>query len=123
MDELVYDSLSRYYHTLGLKGYVPYPQVYRLLLLIFFNNYVYNDYRGLITAEDYRVIGKALYCLFGSTCLIPYPDYLKMGKMKLGSTTEIITRLKNLEDTNVLKGFDADGASGDIIITTEEEED
>ena len=39
----------------------------------------------------------ALDCLFGSTCLIPYPDYLKMGKLHLGDMTEVSQRISQNE--------------------------
>jgi hypothetical protein len=45
-----------------------------------------------------------------------------MGKLHLGEMTEMAQRVKSLEDTSVLKAFDAEDASGDIIITAEEEE-
>jgi hypothetical protein len=82
---------------------------------------VFHDYRGLLEKEDYMVIEKALNCLFGSSCLIPYPDYLKMNKLHLGEMTELAQRVKVIEDTPVLKAFDADGTCGsDIIIMSED---
>ena len=103
MDEIVYNALQRYYKSLELKGYISDLNVNKLLVLSFYNEFIYNDYRGLITEEDYYIIERALDCLFGSTCLIPYPDYMKMGKLYLGQTSEIAQRLKVLEDTPVLK--------------------
>jgi hypothetical protein len=50
------------------------------------------------------LVEKALDCLYGSTCLIPYPDYLKMSKLHLGQMEEIDTRLKAIENTKVVKG-------------------
>ena len=126
MDEMVYDSLGRYFHALEVKGYMSYPQSMKLLVLCFYRDFVFNDYRGLITKNDYMLIERALDCLYGSTCLIPYPDYLKMGKLHLGEITEIGQRIKSVEDTNVLKAItvsseDPDNQS-DIIITEEDEE-
>ena len=107
MEELVYNALCRYYNTLEKTGYLSYDQVEKLLVLTFFKDFVTTDYRGLITYDDYRTIEQALNCLFGTTCLIPYPDYLKMGKLHLGDITELACRVKNLEDTKVLKGIDS----------------
>jgi hypothetical protein len=45
-----------------------------------------------------------------------------MSKLCLGGITEMAQRVKTLEDTNVLKSFDADEASGDIIIVEDEED-
>ena len=123
MDEIIYNAFGSYYNALEKLGYISYPQSQKLLLLCFYRDFVFHDYKGLLNKEDYYLIERALDCLWGSTCLIPYPDYLKMGKLHIGEMTEMAQRVKNLEDTNVLKAFDAEGASGDIIITAEEEED
>ena len=122
MDEIIYNAFGSYYNVLEKLGYISYPQSQKLLLLCFYRDFVFHDYRGLLNKEDYYLIERALDCLWGSTCLIPYPDYLKMGKLHIGEMTEMAQRVKNLEDTSVLKAFDAEGASGDIIITAEEEE-
>lgn len=115
MDEIVYESLSRYYHALEMKGYMAYGESVKLLLLVFYKDFVFHDYRGLLSKEDYQYIEKALNCLFGSSCLIPYPDYLKMGKLYLGEITEMAHRVKNLEDTSVVKLIhDLDQAEGDV---------
>jgi hypothetical protein len=122
MDEIIYNAFGSYYNALEKLGYISYPQSQKLLLLCFYRDFVFHDYRGLLNKEDYYLIERALDCLWGSTCLIPYPDYLKMGKLHLAEVTELASRIKNFEDTSVLKAFDAEGASGDIIITAEEEE-
>ena len=123
MDNIIYNALSSYYHALERMGYMSNAQAKKLLLLIFYRDFVYHDYRGLLSREDYLLIERALDCLWGSSCLIPYPDYLKMGKLHLGETTELAQRLKNLEDTEVLKAMNVEGISGDIVITKEEIED
>ena len=98
MDEYVYQVLSKYYSTLGKLGYINDCNIEKLLVLSFYNEFIYDDYRGLLLREDYLLIEKALNCLYGSVCLMPYPDYLKMGKLKLGSITELSQRVKVLED-------------------------
>ena len=123
MDEILYNSLSSYFHALEYKGYMPYPQMQKLLVLIFYRDFVYNDYRGLISKDDYLMIERALDCLYGSTCLIPYPDYLKMGKLHIGEMTEMANRVKNLEDTEVLKAFDFEGRDDSDIAIVKNEED
>ena len=62
-----------------------------------------------------------------ATCLIPYPDYLKMGKLHLGEVTELAQRVKNIEDTEVVKLIhDLDNAEGtlpsDVLLYAEEED-
>ena len=123
MDKIIYDALNRYFHALEVKGYTSYSEVVKLMILCFYRDFVFHDYRGLLCRDDYLLIERALDCLYGSTCLIPYPDYLKMGKLHLGEMTEMAQRVKTLEDTDVLKAFDADGTDdSDIRIISVEEE-
>lgn len=125
MDKLIYNVLCQYYKTLEKLGYYSYGDVYPLLVLVFYWNFIYNDYRGLISYSDYRLIEKALNCIYGKSCLTPYPDYLKMGKLHLGEITEIGERLRALEDTEVIKPYpkgEVDSESDIIIIQEEEEE-
>ena len=123
MDSMVYAALTGYFKALGKTGYYKYEDVFSLLVLCFYRDYVFNDYRGIISRNDYREIENALNCLFGANCLIPYPDYLKMGKLHLGEMTEVAQRVKTLEETKVLKAMNADGSSdSDIIIVGDEEE-
>ena len=56
MEEVLYNSLSRYFERLGRAGYVPYNNVYKLLILSFIREIVDNDYRGYITKDDYPYI-------------------------------------------------------------------
>lgn len=127
MDEMIYNSLVNYYKALELKGYMSHSHAEKLLILIFFRDFVFHDYRGLLTREDYHLIEKALDCLYGTTCLIPYPDYLKMGKLHLGEMTEMAERVKALEDTPVLKLIHdlsqaEETADSDILVMSEDDE-
>lgn len=103
MDEMLYEGLNRYFHALELQGYMSYSNMEKLLVLIFYRDFVFHDYRATLTLDDYHIIEKALDCLYGTTCLIPYPDYLKMGKLYLGEMTEMAQRVKTIENTPVLK--------------------
>jgi hypothetical protein len=100
MDNILYDALSSYYHALEQKGYMANSHAQRLMLLIFYRDFTLKDYRGLLSKDDYHLIEKALDCLWGSSCLIPYPDYLKMSKLCLGGVTELVARTKAVEDFN-----------------------
>lgn len=125
MDSIVYEAITKYYHALEVKGYMSDSQAYKLLILAFYRDFVQNDYRGTLTKEDYHLIEIALDCLYGTTCLIPYPDYLKMGKLHLGETTEFAQRLKDLEDTSVVKLIhdieNAEDPNSDVIVLQEED--
>lgn len=75
--ELVYDvndSLRKYFHTLSSVGYKGYGDVYKLLIYVFLEDML-NNMGMYITEKDYIDIDKALYCLYGTSCTIPYPDY------------------------------------------------
>ena len=122
MNEIVYEALAGYYNVLKNTGYIEDWQSRRLLLLAFYKDFVFQDYRGILTKEDYSLIERALDCLYGSTCLIPYPDYLKMGKLHLSETTELANRVKVLEETEVIKMEDTIGGTldSDIIIQAED---
>lgn len=118
MDEMVFRALCTYFNTLGYTGYLSDKDVRKLLVLVFYWNFVYEDYRGFISKADYQIIERALDCLYGTSCLIPYPDYLKMGKLRLGELSEMAQRIKKMEDTEVLKAvnpFDLDNDS-DLLI-------
>lgn len=116
MDELLYSVFTDYYKVLHRRGFLSDSDVMKVLVLCFYRDFVFHDYRGILTRKDYLEIEKALDCLFGSSCLIPYPDYLKMSKLHLGEMTEMAQRIKNIEDTPVVKVFDVteDGSEPDI---------
>ena len=126
MDRIIYDALGSYYHALEVKGYMSSSHAWKLLLLIFYRDFTLEDYRGLLSKDDYHLIERALDCLWGSSCLIPYPDYLKMGRLHLGETTELAQRLRNLENEPVLKVMHSmDGQEdpdSDIMIVEEDED-
>lgn len=103
MDEILYNALSKYYHALSLKGYMPEIDSDKLLVLIFLRDFILNDYRELIKEKDYHVIEEALDCIYGTSCLIPYPKYLKMGRLYLGQVSEMAERLKHMENKEVVK--------------------
>ena len=83
---------------------------------------MFEDYRGILSREDYGLIEKALNCLYGNNCLIPYPNYLKMGKLNLGAMTEMAQRVKKLEDTDVLKLGAEELEGSDVEVVVEEED-
>lgn len=126
MDEILYEALTSYYKALEKIGYLSRPHVLKLLVLCFYRDFVYNDYKAKLDKKDYCLIEKALDCIYGTSCLIPYPDYLKMGKLHLGEVTEMAQRLKNLENTVVVKSTpDLDSLSSsilsDVVVMAEEQ--
>lgn len=97
MDDILYTTLSRYFNKLSKFGYTSYNEVYNILYLILIRDFIYNDFYGYITEDDYRYIERSLYCLFGKSCLIPYPQYLVMGNLNLGSLSELAYRVERNE--------------------------
>ena len=92
MDNVVYESIKRYFTSLSMFGYKSYNDTYKLLYIISIRYFIYNDFIGLITEDDYRIIGRSLYNVFGTTCLLPYPQFCKskgMNNLHLGSITEL----------------------------------
>ena len=77
MDKLLFTSFLNYFNTLEVTGYVPYNQMQQLLILNLYKEILRGDYDTYLTEEDRKVINRALDCIYGSTCLIPYPDYTK----------------------------------------------
>lgn len=99
MGEYLYNNIEHYFLALKKVGHYKYKDVYKLLVLIFWYHILFEDYRGYIKRDDYRLIEKGLNCLYGTTCLIPYTRYLKMGNLKLGEMTEVLSRIEKVEDT------------------------
>lgn len=76
MKDLINTSLKRYFNSLFKFGYKSYNEVNKLLVLLFIQELLNSDCKNFITEKDYITIHKILYCLYGSTCLIPYPEYI-----------------------------------------------
>lgn len=125
MGDILFEALSKYYHALEIKGYMSKAHSEKLLVMAFYWVFMYNDYRALLSKKDYCLIERALDCIYGTSCLISYPDYLKMGKLRLGDMTEMAQRVKTLEETEVVKVIhDLDSVNGDpqsdVLIMAEE---
>ena len=72
----VADSISTYFNALTQFGYKKQSDVNKLLVYNFIGEMLTGEMRYLITEDDYRLIEQALSCLYGSSCLIPYPQYI-----------------------------------------------
>ena len=114
MDNFLYNAYSNYFHALETTGYMKQKNVESLLILDFYYQLIYQDYRGYINKEDYHTLERALNCLYGTNCLIPYPDYLKMGKLHIGEMTEVLDRVKVNEE--VLAVYDKRITDNDVLI-------
>lgn len=123
MDNIVYDSLTKYFNTLSLTGYVSDKKMYDVLFLTMIRKIVYQYFPSRVSKEDYTSIERALYNIFGNSYLIPYPqftDLYVMNKLYLEDTTDFLNSvdhridegLREVRETKVLKSED----SGEITV-------
>lgn len=71
------NAVNKYFHTLSNLGYKKDKEVNSLIILLFLEEFLCSPMAQFITEQDYNTIDKALYCLYGTSCMIPYPDYKK----------------------------------------------
>ena len=98
----VYTAITKYFGHITNTGYMRQDNVNKLLLLIAVYNLLDNDFRALVSEDDYKLINNALYCLYGSTCLIPFPDYYNNKANRVmykGSISELAHRVGITEST------------------------
>ncbi len=72
MDDL-YKSLEQYFKILERTGYLSTASVNRLLAYSIIQEFFEEPLYYYLTEEDYQYLQKAVYCLYGKDCLIPYP--------------------------------------------------
>lgn len=75
LTELGFTGLKNYFHSLSVFGYKSYKEVEKLLVLLFIEELLNGNLSSYITDDDYRTLTKVLYNLFGTSCLIPYPEF------------------------------------------------
>lgn len=102
LNKLVADSLDRYFTVLGSIGYVSETNTNKLILLQFLQEFL-QEYQGYITEADYTKIESILQCLAGSSCLIPYKEYLLASELVPSIFSMRITEDKILRHTEVEK--------------------
>lgn len=71
----VLNSINKYFHSLSNLGYKKDKDVNNLIAYLFIEELLCGPMSQFITDADYNSIDKALYCLYGTSCMIPYPDY------------------------------------------------
>lgn len=96
-----FGSLSSYFDALGKFGYMNDKEVEKLLMFIFIEELVTGELREFITEADYRDIEKALYCLYGSSCLIPYPDLANADSIWHRTDSSIL--LPRITEDNIIR--------------------
>lgn len=92
-------SVDNYFSALSQFGYKKQSDIDKLLILLFIEEILTGEMRFFVTEEDYRSIDNALNCLYGSSCLIPYPQYINddslFGTMGEGLYVAGITEYDN----------------------------
>lgn len=101
MDNLLYNTLNKYFNLLSNVGYNNYKSVYKILFIVFIEEFIRRDFYGYLTEEDYSSIDRAFYYIYGTDCLIPVPNYCKynMNKLYLGSVTEMTYKLSKMQES------------------------
>lgn len=77
----VFSAFMSYFNALSNFGYKKNSDVNKLLIYSFIQEMLTEEMRYYITEEDYRKIEQALYCLYGSSCLLPYPKYISNANL------------------------------------------
>ena len=120
MDDLLYNSCLKYFTSLANFGFRNDEDVKKLLFYVFIQELV-NTTSLSIPEADYKHLEGALYSMYGTTCLMPYPDYCtdnmtghfgdvaelsaRMAKLEESDATQD-SRLNTIESTNVIKSED-----------------
>ena len=97
----VFNSIGTYFNALTQFGYKKQGDVDKLLVYSFIEEMLTGEMRFFVTEADYRLIEQALSCLYGSSCLIPYPQYANddylFGHIESGG----LISLRITEDSNI----------------------
>ena len=100
LNKLTADALDRYFTVLGSVGYIPEANTNKLILLQFIQEFL-QEYQGYITEADYNKIESILQCLAGTSCLIPYKEYLLASEVVPSIFSMRITENEILRHTEV----------------------
>lgn len=74
IDKLIDNSFDVYFNILSKLGNI--GGVKRLLLISFIHEFLNDDrFNIFITENDYMMIYKTVYNIYGVTCLLPFPEY------------------------------------------------
>lgn len=76
LSNITNEALNRYFNSLSQTGYMNYNNVYYLLIL----TYIQEINQEELSLEDKNIVRKALDCLYGNSCLIPYINYKQTCK-------------------------------------------
>ncbi|MBO6233426.1 MAG: hypothetical protein J6N78_05165 [Clostridia bacterium] len=73
-EDYIYSSLYNYFRTLSYTGHVKKIDVAKLIILDMVEELLSGSLSTCLKEEDMQLIDNILYnCLYGSSCLLPYP--------------------------------------------------
>lgn len=75
LTKITEEALNRYFTTLSQFGYKKDSELESLLVLLFIEDTVLDEFSEFVTEDDYNIILQALECLYGSNCMIDLPKY------------------------------------------------
>lgn len=81
MDNQIFNSLDQYFKTLSNYGYMSYDHTYDMMLMIIIQDII-TKFACIITQEDYQMISSLLESKYGTSCLMPYPEFRKCNNTK-----------------------------------------
>lgn len=94
--DLSYDSIVKYFSSLGQFGYKSYNEVYKLVALMGLEEML-DIFAEFITEKDLKEILSAITCLSGTTCLIDFPSYINDNSMIHKSKLNYLFRLSETD--------------------------
>ena len=94
------DILDNYFNILSQTGYYKYSSVYKILVFLFIDDILNTEMNTFVTEEDYKLMVDILECLYGSECLIPYPEFKELT-ITLSTILGSSSVFRITEDSNI----------------------
>lgn len=97
-----YCNINHYFETLKKLGYYKPNDVYKLLIMIFITRELLGQrFVSFINQNDYNSISKALNCLYGTSCLTPFPTWKRTPKRGTVYINDNFNKIRFTEDSLV----------------------
>lgn len=77
ISEVVYKMFLNYFSNLEYLGFYADNITYNMIILSFIEDILKGKYGIIESEEDYKIIDNFLYTVYGTSCVIPYPEYIK----------------------------------------------
>lgn len=92
----LFNGIEYYFNAATQLGYVKDSDVEKLLMYICIQELLEGVTRYHVTESDYKIMEQALTCMYGSSCLLPYPQYVRSSNLygHFEDDREAIVRLR-----------------------------